>query len=82
MFRTLILAGFGAAITLTPLSALAEMKPSPAGSTIVIAQAEHPAYHRPTTRSHRSEMRARSNLSRDRARAGAEHARQARHHHY
>jgi hypothetical protein len=81
MFRTLVFAGFGAAISLAPLSALAEVKPSAPAPAIVTAQTEHPSYHRPTTGSHRSEMRARRNQSRERARAGAEHARKARHHH-
>ena len=80
MFRTLIFAGFGAALALAPLSALAEMKPSSAAPAMVMAQATQHTYHRPTTGSHRSEMRKRNNMSRDRARAGAEHARQARKH--
>ena len=82
MLGRLILAAFGAAITLAPLTALAEMKASPVVPSMTLAQTTRHSYHRPTTGSHRSEMRARSNLSRDRARAGAEHARQARQHHY
>ena len=71
MFKTIAAIAFGAAVTLTPLAVRAEMKPSP----MVMAQSTTPAHaHRPT-RSYRSEMRHRSNMSRERARAGAEHVR-------
>jgi hypothetical protein len=56
-------------IACSPLRAIAQTTPTGASST-------HPATHahRPTG-SYRSEMRRRNNLSRERARAGAEHVR-------
>jgi len=80
MFRIFIPAAFLAVVALAPVAAQAEMKPSPAAPSFTTAQTQHPDYHRPTTRSHKSEMRSRNNMSRERARAGAEHARKARQH--
>jgi len=72
MLCMILLAGLGAGLFAAPGAALPPPLPE------VVAQADHPAYHRPTTRAFNSEMRKRSNLSRERARAGAEHARKAR----
>ncbi len=76
MFKTFALIGF-ALVALTPAAAVAEMKPSSTPEALVVASAQTvatSATHRPT-RSHRSEMRRRNNMSRERARAGAEHVR-------
>jgi len=62
---------FGAAIGLTLAPALAEMKPSPDPSASAATTTRH-------TGSYRSEMRKRRNLSKERARASAEHMRTMR----
>jgi hypothetical protein len=65
MLRTLL----GASVVLTPLAALAQ-KAAP-------AKQHHYTAHKPTG-SYRSQMRHRSNMSKQRARAGAEHMRTMR----
>ncbi len=62
----------GAAIACSPLGATAQTGQPAAAST-------HHATHTPTG-SYRSQMRHRSNMSRERARAGAEHVRTMRTH--
>ena len=67
-FASIIL---GAALASSPLVSVAQT--TPAGSSA----AHHAQAHQPTG-SYRSQMRHRSNLHKDRARAGAEHVRQMR----
>jgi hypothetical protein len=57
-----------AALAFSPLSAVAQTTQSGASAT------HHAQTHKPT-RSYKSEMRHRSNMSKERARAGAEHVR-------
>jgi len=63
-------------IAAASLVALFGVSPLPASAQTTGAPSAQPA-HQPTG-SHRSEMRKRHNTSRERARAGAEHARKAR----
>ncbi len=69
MFKRIAVAGIGALVALSSLPASAQTTAPPG------AQAQQT--HRPTG-SHRSEMRRRHNMSRERARASAEHTRQMR----
>ena len=69
MLKFIAAAGLGALIALSSFAASAQT---------TVAPGAHPHQaHRPT-RSHRSEMRNRHNMSRERARASAEHMRQMR----
>ena len=61
----------GVALASSPLVSVAQT--TPAGASAV----HHTQAHRPTG-SYRSQMRHRSNMHKDRARAGAEHVRQMR----
>jgi hypothetical protein len=61
----------GAIVAYAPLPAFAQT--TPAGASTV----HHPSAHQ-RTGSHRSQMRQRGNLHKERARAGAEHVRQMR----
>jgi hypothetical protein len=70
MLKILASIGLGLAIALAPLAAPAQTAP-PAPAK------HHYSAHKPTG-SHRSEMRARHNSSKERARAGAEHMRMMR----
>lgn len=72
MRRIIAAIGLGAAIALSPFGVAAVMS-----QTAAPAAAHHARPHKPTG-SYRSEMRNRSNLSRERARAGAEHVRTMR----
>jgi hypothetical protein len=68
MLKTIALMGLGAAVAFTSLPAMAQTDQSaPAASS--------PAAKAPTG-SHRSQMRHRANMSRERARASAHHMRQ------
>jgi len=69
MLKTIALIGFGAAIAFTPLPTIAQTSAAPAASA--------PAATAPTG-SHRSQMRHRANLSKERARASAHHMRHMR----
>jgi uncharacterized caspase-like protein len=69
MLKTIALIGFGAAIAFTPLPTIAQTSAAPAASA--------PAATAPMG-SHRSQMRHRANLSKERARASAEHMRHMR----
>ena len=71
MLKTIALIGLGAAIAF-PLPAIAQTYQSAAPA------ASAPAATAPTG-SHRSQMRHRANLSKERARASAEHMRNMRH---
>ena len=68
MFKLIAAAGLGALIAVSPFAASAQTTP---------ATTHHHSMHQPRG-SFRSESRARHNQSRERARAGAEHARKAR----
>ena len=68
MLKTIALIGFGAAIAFTPLPTIAQSYQSAAPT------AGAPAATAPTG-SHRSQMRHRANLSKERARASAHHMR-------
>ena len=68
MLKTIAAIGLSAAVTFSLLAAFAQTPPA--------AQHHHSA-HKPTG-SYRSQMRARHNSSKERARAGAEHVRQMR----
>ena len=70
MLKTIALIGLGAAIAFTPLSTIAQTSAAPAASA--------PAATAPTG-SHRSQMRHRANLSKERARASAHHMRHMQH---
>ena len=70
MLKNFALLGLVVALALAPIGALA-------ASTAPGAQSTSHQAHKPT-RSYRSEMRHRSNQSRARARAGAEHMRTMR----
>jgi len=72
MLKTIALMGLGAAISFTSLPAIAQTNQSttPAASA--------PAAAAPTG-SHRSQLRHRANLSKERARASAHHMRQMQH---
>jgi hypothetical protein len=72
MFKTIALIGVGVAIAFTPLPTIAQTDQSttPAANT--------PAATAPTG-SHRSQMRHRANMSRERARASAHHMRHMQH---
>jgi hypothetical protein len=61
----------GIAVAASPLASVAQT--TPAGASAM----HHTQTHRPTG-SHRSQMRHRSNMHKERARAGAEHVRQMR----
>ena len=77
MLKTLASLGLIAALAFAPRVALAEMKPSPAlADTAAATKAHH--YRHKSTGSYRSEMRRRSNMSKEHARASAEHVRQMR----
>ncbi len=69
MRRTIAAIGLGAAIALSPFSIVAVLS-----QTAAPAAAHHARPHKPTG-SFRSQMRNRSNLSKERARAGAEYMR-------
>ncbi len=71
MFKFVFAIGLGAIMAASPLAALAQtgQPATPAGHTT-----SHVKHHTPT-RSYRSEMRHRSNQSKERARASAEHMR-------
>jgi hypothetical protein len=69
MLKKIALIGFGAAIAFTPLPTIAQTSAAPAASA--------PAATAPTG-SHRSQMRHRANLSKERARASAHHMRHMR----
>ena len=71
MLKTIALMGLGAAVAFTSLPAIAQTDQSAA-----------PAASAPTTAptgSHRSQMRHRANLSKERARASAHHMRHMQH---
>lgn len=72
MFKTIALLGLGAALSFASLPAIAQTDQSttPAASA--------PAAAAPTG-SHRSQMRHRANMSKERARASAHHIRQMQH---
>ncbi len=70
MLRFVGLIVVGAATASSPLPAAAQTT-QPGTATSM----HHPAQAHGPTGSHRSEMRRRSNMSRERARAGAEHVR-------
>jgi len=70
MLKTIALIGLGTAIAFTPLPTIAQTSAAPAASA--------PAATAPTG-SHRSQMRHRANLSKERARASAHHMRQMQH---
>ena len=72
MLKTFALIGLGAAISLAPLSGLAQTTPAPAPSASSAAPAHHVRHY---TGSYRSEMRKRHTASHERARASAEHMR-------
>jgi hypothetical protein len=72
MLKTMALIGVGAAIAFTPLPIIAQTDQSAAPA------AAAPAATAPTG-SHRSQMRHRANMSRERARASAHHMRHMRH---
>ncbi len=76
MLRTFALIGLGAAIALSPLTALAQIAP-PATSA---APAQHQATAHKPTGSQGSEMRKRHTAARERTMAGAEHMRKMRMH--
>jgi hypothetical protein len=68
MFKTIALLGLGVAIAFTPLPAVAQTDQSAAPA------ASAPAATAPTG-SHKSQMRHRANMSKERARASAHHMR-------
>ena len=71
MLKIIALVGLGAAVAFTPLPAMAQTDQSaPAASS--------PAATAPTG-SHRSQMRHRANMSKERARASAHHMRHMQH---
>ena len=72
MLKTIALMGLGAALAFTSLPAIAQTDQSAAPA------ASAPAAAAPTG-SHRSQMRHRANMSRERARASAHHMRQMQH---
>jgi hypothetical protein len=72
MLKTIALIGVGTAIAFTPLPTIAQTDQSAAPA------ASAPAATAPTG-SHRSQMRHRSNMSRERARASAHHMRHMQH---
>jgi hypothetical protein len=74
MFKFIFAASLGAALAFSPLAAVAQT-PAATGAS---AMHHHATTHRPT-RSYKSEMRHRSNMSKERARAGAEHVRTMNH---
>ncbi len=64
MLKTIALIALGSAIAFTPLSAVAQSSAAPAaGASAAVAP----------TGSHKSQMRHRSNMSKERARASAHH---------
>lgn len=67
VIKTIAFIGLGAAIALSPLAGFAQTAPAAPAT-------HHATTHRPTG-SYRSQMRHRHNLSKERARAGAEHVR-------
>ncbi len=71
MLKTVAFIVVGAAVSLTPFAVLAQNAAPPP------PKYHHYSAHKPTG-SHRSEMRKRHNLSKERARAGAEHVRTMR----
>jgi hypothetical protein len=71
MLKFIASIALGAALASSPLPAFAQT--TPAGASAI----HHPHAHRPTG-SYRSQMRHRSNLSREHSRASAEHVRQMR----
>jgi hypothetical protein len=74
MSRTIAAIALGAAIALSPVSLVAVRSQTAAPAATHHARPHHVAPHKPTG-SFQSEMRKRSNQSRERARAGAEHVR-------
>jgi hypothetical protein len=72
MLKTIALIGVGTAIAFAPLPTIAQTYQSAAPAVSA------PAATAPTG-SHRSQMRHRANLSKERARASAEHMRHMRH---
>ena len=72
MLKMIALIGVGTAIAFTPLPTIAQTDQSAAPA------ASAPAATAPTG-SHRSQMRHRSNMSRERARASAHHMRHMQH---
>jgi hypothetical protein len=72
MLKTIALIGVGAAIAFTPLPTIAQTDQSAAPATSA------PSATAPTG-SHRSQMRHRANMSRERARASAHHMRHMQH---
>ena len=72
MLKAIALIGVGAAIAFTPLPTIAQTDQSTAPA------AGAPAATAPTG-SHRSQIRHRANMSRERARASAHHVRHMRH---
>jgi hypothetical protein len=73
MINTFAAIGLGAVVALAPLAAHAETY-----QLAQVAAAPAATSHTPTG-SHRSQMRHRSNLHKEQARAGAEHMRKMRH---
>ena len=71
MIKILASVVLGAALASSPLVSVAQTTPAGASA------AHHAQAHRPTG-SHRSQMRHRSNMHKERARDGAEHVRQMR----
>jgi hypothetical protein len=72
MLKTIALIGVGAAIAFTPLPTIAQTDQSAAPA------ASAPAATAPTG-SHRSQMRHRANMSKERARTSAHHMHQMQH---
>ena len=70
MLKMIALIGLGTAIAFTPLPTIAQTSAAPAASA--------PSATTPTG-SHRSQMRHRANVSKERARASAHHMRQLQH---
>ena len=70
MLKMIALIGLGTAIAFTPLPTIAQTSAAPAASA--------PAATAPTG-SHKSQMRHRANMSRERARASAHHMRHMQH---
>ena len=71
MLKFLVSIVLGAALAFSSQASVAQMTPAGASAT------HHAHAHRPTG-SHRSQMRHRSNMHKEQARAGAEHMRMMR----
>jgi hypothetical protein len=69
MLKTIALIGLGAAVAFTSLPAMAQTSAPAAGASATAAP----------TGSHRSQMRHRANMSKERARASAHHMRHMQH---